>query len=371
MLVSLPRFRGALAACLLLVGLGGGDPALAAPRTLAPPPGDDAAAWARAAALAGLRTVPSGADVTVVPGDDAWRLRVVVPGGATREVEVPRPRTQADREDLLMLALSLAAAIERGELSSAPPALPAPAVSTPAVASPRPPAGPRPAAPPEVEGSAAAPPAVSPLVAPPAPTPSPPAAAVATEPVVVPPPAASETIAAPAPDAGPSSAWLSPGQPGRVEWRAGLSLGSPTVAQALGGLDAGVGVRVATGLRLGGGVGVETPSSLAPIGPVASTTRLRASLALALELVPPATARVGLGAASHIFMDDGAVVGAVWSPLAEARVGVNVRVGHRWRLEPGLGLSTELLRIEAARDAASARLAPVTFWAGVEVGYSP
>ncbi len=128
---------------------------------------------------------------------------------------------------------------------------------------------------------------------------------------------------------------------------------------------------MAPGLRLGGGVGAETATPLAALGQSASTTRVRATFSLGLDLAPPLSARVNAGAAAHLFIDEGVVVGVVWSPLVEGRLGLDLDFGERWRLGPGVTLSSELVRIEAARGALSDDLAPVTAWAGVELGYSP
>lgn len=151
----------------MLVVLGLVDPAYGAvPVRL--PAGERAEAWVDALALADLALGAPGAGpwVDFVAAPDHWVLRVADATGRRREVQVPPPRTPADREDLAWLAASLSAPVRVHEAGRAAPSVPVAPEARPTP--PRPAqrvSTPRPAPPPV---AAALPPAGSPpLVAPP------------------------------------------------------------------------------------------------------------------------------------------------------------------------------------------------------------
>lgn len=108
-----------------------GNPAMARGPTVLLPVGIDPLAWSAAAGMLDLSPVGSGdADVVIWPGTTSWRIRVLGTDGKYREALASPPATQADREAMLILALSLRQPLGLGTLPAlTPAALPAPVES--------------------------------------------------------------------------------------------------------------------------------------------------------------------------------------------------------------------------------------------------
>lgn len=189
----------------LLYAVSAGAAWAGAPRLLLPP-GEDPAAWVEALMIAGLEPGPPEAGapgVLVLRVGAGWQLEALDGAGGRRTLVVSPPRTDAERQDLAILARSLTRPVQLA--AAAPPKPPAPRRA--------PPPAPTPVAPPP-----------PPPIAPPPP------------PVVVPPP----------PESAPSGL--------RLSALTGLRLGGAgPSAELRGGLLVGSG-RLGVGPRLHGGL---------------------------------------------------------------------------------------------------------------------
>lgn len=168
------------AVAVLLCGL-----AQAASPTLQLPPGQSTEAWAPAARHAGLTLVEADADLRLLQTPGGWVL-----ARGTERVPVAAPRSADHREDIALLAVSMARRQGR-QLPTL--ALPSPeAVVARPTSKPRPPIQPKPA--PVIE----APPAPPRVPEPPPPPAPPPAPEPTPEPLVVtaPPPPSTSTLQA-------------------------------------------------------------------------------------------------------------------------------------------------------------------------------
>lgn len=323
---------------LLLLGL-----ALAAtPVTL--PPGESAADWAEAFALAGLTAGSGGAvGVVITEVGGAWSIRVRDASGHTRETTVARPTTAGAREDVAWLVSSLVdAATVRGTapIAAPPPAAPAPRVSTPA---PTPPPAP-------VVTVAPPPPAPAVVTPPPLPEPVPPAP-------VEPPPAVVAAEPTPAPEVslslGVSSAVaLKPGV------APGAALGFELGVVPVGALHLGVGVHgglPATFTRL---PGERRLSDVTLVGVAGWHPSGRVS----------PTVDVAGGVAWRQFGEDGRLVALAPFPTLEVAGGLALPLRSWFVIEPAVALAVDLRGADLVVDGgAPEQLSPWSTRLGVRL----
>jgi hypothetical protein len=325
--------------------------------TLALPPGTAADGWDQALRLAGLEVAPSseGADLVCHAVDGGWEIRLGR-GGSIAAV-LPAPSSQREREDLSLLAASLAADLglaaeggtggggPNGRVAVAP--VPRPVVTTAQVRAPGtarrlPAPEPAPA------------PSAAPLVVEPAPQPVvEPCSAADPPPEASPPPLVAGT-------GSPGSAEVSPTarNPALLAWVAlgGEAAFRPSVAPGgLGGVAAGA--LVGGGLLLGVRATVTTSRAMGGIDPSARLAehrlgltatwspvapRIAPDLGLTLENAWRSYSRGADSVARHTVL-----VGGVTAGLA-------LRDGP-WTLEPTLRLETDLdrtlLRFDAREEA--------------------
>jgi len=304
---------------LLLLALG----FAATPVTL--PPGEPAADWAEALALAGLTQGGAGTVGVVVLDEGAtWRIRVRDASGQTREAVVPRPTTAGAREDVAWLMSSLvdSVSVRRTE----PP--PAPAAPAPRPV-PAPAPVPVPAAPVAAVSTPAPP--VEPATPVPAPVPVPeptPAPIVEPTPVVT----APATPPARAPDVS-----LSLGVSSAVALKPGVAPGAAL------GFD--LGVVPIPALYLGLGVHGGLPATLTQL----PGERRLSDVSLLGEIgwhpsagVVSPTLDLAGGVAWRQFADNGQLVALAPFPTVEIAGGVALPVRSWLALEPSLAVGAYL-----------------------------
>ncbi len=86
------------------------------------PRGEDAADWAPALDLAGLRIATTGAPaVTLTPAGTQWVVEVVDHVGRVRTAHVVAPRTPAEREEVALVAAGLVRPVRAGSAPPPPP----------------------------------------------------------------------------------------------------------------------------------------------------------------------------------------------------------------------------------------------------------
>jgi len=339
---------------LLLVALASSSARAAVPFLL--PEGEPPGAWSAALVLAGrtpldpaLPRAPGAAWVELqhTARPDTWRLRVRDAAGSLHEVEVPAPRTDRARDEVVALAASLLHPVEQREdfwaSSQRPPPLPPTEEEPPPlppILPPPPPVEPQPA-PEPVEAEAAPGPAALPeeVV-------EPPPLVVTVVPTVVEPVVEPEAIV-PAPPvvsadlpprSAPLQAWLRLG--GAVD----LGLGAPALA-AGGAVEAGA--QAARGLLVGVGAHYETRRLLVyedvddmPRGFRESDVYLLAAWSPSWRVAPRTALRAGASVATFYSAEwgDGAwplrEADSLVSPLLGAELGLSLPIGSHLAVQP-------------------------------------
>ncbi len=311
--------------------------ALAEPAVLVLPPGESPDLWRTPATLVGLElgSAGTGPQVSVEVHGASLRLVARDSQGNQKAMTVPAPRTAAEREDLLWLAVSLVDALAHPQTregmaqETIRPASP-PATRRASPSAPKPPP-PRPARPHvDTEPSSQQEPA-APALAPA----SPPLVVVSVQ--VSPHLEALPTLEAARPRPHPTL-WVGPRLWARPET-------TPT-----GGVELGLGASLGTGARLGAGLAWTGTQTLS--GPESLVQMREADLFAGLWWSPP-EARVGplVGLALDLSWRSYAQDGA---KIAENQVlGVASELGLAWRLSPRTTLA---LSARGSLDLASTQL---------------
>ena len=327
------------------------------------PAGEEETSWGQVLAAAGLEVGPTGAGpwVRFENHDARWLIVALDRSGERHQVEVSRPTSATEREDVAWLAASLLEPVQSHwptADSGEPLATEADAPEPPVVEAPA-----REKRPTALEVHYQDPVANAPPKEAPVPD-SEAAAPTSPEQPATPAPPAREPIPLDLDETPPSHTvlplWVV--QETRLQWR------SDGAVAPCGALGVQVGARLQAGLRAWGC----THHRLDEAALDRDLVELGGELDLGVALSRGPWLRAGPGLAALRFTQGGAQIGATWVPSLHLAVGWELPIGERAAASPMISLTRELREVLLATDGqVEGRLSPWVGSAGLAIHLAP